>query len=202
MVAKKKWVNPTEVREGGRRIMQLPEYRQWDSMRRRCEVGGNHQTLYPTYHECTYHPEWSSFDIWVEWARQQIGFLNRDVRCEYWSLDKDVLVKGNKHYSPETCVFVPQIVNVFLTNSRAKRGRYPIGVCLHDKSAKTPMYTASVGVGDGNKFLGNFATPEIAFQAYKLAKEAYARELAIKYTDLVDPRVVDALNNYTVSIEE
>ena len=34
-----------------------------------------------------------------------------------WELDKDILEKGNKTYSPETCCFVPRVINsLYKTN--------------------------------------------------------------------------------------
>ena len=45
-----------------------------------------------------------------------------------WELDKDILVKGNKIYSPDTCCFVPKEVNTVFTKRQSKRGDYPIGV--------------------------------------------------------------------------
>lgn len=45
-----------------------------------------------------------------------------------WALDKDILVKGNKIYSPETCCFVPQEINNLFTKRKSCRGTLPIGV--------------------------------------------------------------------------
>jgi hypothetical protein len=47
-------------------------------------------------------------------------------------LGKDILVKGNKIYSYETCVFVPQRINELFTKRQNERGDYPIGVSLHE----------------------------------------------------------------------
>lgn len=199
MAAYKKWVNPTEIREGGVRVKKLPEYYQWQSMRSRSEAGRRHQKIFTTYSKCTCCKEWDSFDVWLEWARKQVGFLSKDTCFQYYSLDKDILFKGNKIYSPETCVFVPQEVNAFLTNRSADRGQCPIGVHFKKSLAK---YQSQISIESKKKHLGYFTTPEAAFAAYKIAKEAYAKQLAIKYAGFVDPRVVDALNNFEVHIDD
>lgn len=195
----KKWDNPSSFTVDRVKHI-LPEYDQWSAMMNRSKVGGKFQARYPTYTNCTCEPSWESYDVWLEWARKQIGFLRDDTSNRYYSLDKDVLFKGNKHYSPETCVFVPRDINVFLTNRSGDRGEYPIGVYLKRGLDK---YGSQVSLGKGlQRHLGYFDTPIAAFQAYKVAKEDYAKLLAVKYTGLVDPRVVDALNNFTVEISD
>lgn len=39
---------------------------------------------------------------------------NWKPHMEGWHLDKDILLKGNKVYSPETCAFVPAKINSLL----------------------------------------------------------------------------------------
>ena len=55
-----------------------------------------------------------AYDIWTkdvkEWFDNPVNGYK-----EGYSLDKDILVKGNKIYSPETCCFVPQDVNILFT---------------------------------------------------------------------------------------
>ncbi len=50
--------------------------------------------------------------------------------------------------------------------------------------------------------LGYFNTELEAHLAYKEAKEAYLKELADKYKDMLDPRAYKALYNYTVDIDD
>lgn len=196
----KVWTNSVVMYEVGRGYTSLPQYSQWHSMRSRCRIGSAEQVRNECYLGCTHDPSWHSYDVWMDWAKQQIGFLNRDEKGAVWQLDKDILIKGNKYYSPETCVFVPAALNKFLTNSRAARGEHPVGVIYHKANGN---YIAAITRGTADKkHLGCFATPEAAFQTYKVAKEDYARKLAIKYAGLVDPRVTDALSSYTVNIDD
>lgn len=194
----RKWINETGLHENGKRIGQLDEYLQWNSMRGRCSPV---QRRAPCYIDCTCHTEWESYDVYIEWARQQIGFLNRDDKGRLWQLDKDILLKGNKVYSARVCVFVPSELNKFVLKNEKIRGVCPLGVCWVEQRQK---YRANIKMHGlrGNKHLGYFDTPTEAFQAYKVAKESYAKQLAIKYTGLVDPRVIDALNNFTVNIDD
>ena len=116
-----------------------------------------------------------------------------------WELDKDILQKGNKLYSKDTCCFVPHEINMLLTKRDNARGEYPIGVCFHKASGK---FMAYLTINGKMKFLGRFTTPEEAFQAYKLAKEAYIKAVAEKWKHLLDNRVFQALMVYEVAIDD
>jgi hypothetical protein len=50
-------------------------------------------------------------------------------------LDKDILHKGNKIYSPEYCIFVTQDINKLFIKCNKSRGKHPIGVG-YDKKLK------------------------------------------------------------------
>ena len=114
-----------------------------------------------------------------------------------WELDKDILFKGNKIYSPETCCFIPREINQIFPKRDLKRGEYPIGV-----TRKRGKFSAQLSTKDFNKNLGVFNTPEEAFQAYKSAKESYIKEVADKWKDQIEPRVYQAMYNYQVEITD
>ena len=118
---------------------------------------------------------------------------------EGWELDKDILQKGNKLYSKETCCFVPHEINLLLTKSNRSRGEYPVGVCFHKPSGK---FVAQLAINGKRKHLGLFASPEEAFQAYKLAKEAQIKVVAEKWKHLLDEWVFQALMAYEVTIDD
>lgn len=61
------------------------------------------KTKHKTYRECVVCQEWHLFSTFKEWFDKHY--------VEGWHLDKDILVKENKVYSPETCCFVPSEIN-------------------------------------------------------------------------------------------
>lgn len=194
MTLNRKWKYPVLNSDGKRYVL----YEKWAGLRGRC----NHKyhEKYPTYAGCTYEPVWDSYDEFYEWAVQQIGHNTKDEFGNCWTLDKDILFKGNKHYSPDTCVFVPREVNNFYTERQRFRGACPKGVYFKKSHQQ---YVAQIALGQGfQKHLGIYDTVGEAFAKYSEAKIEHARVLAIKYTGLVDPRVVDALNNYEVDIND
>ena len=106
-------------------------YKTWKNMLRRCydpyEINRE-----PVYIDCYVCDEWLCFQNFAEWYYKNYYECNN----EEMHLDKDILIKGNKIYSPETCVFVPQRINSLFTKSDASRGKYPIGVSWHKASNK------------------------------------------------------------------
>ena len=117
-----------------------------------------------------------------------------------FKLDKDLLVKGNKVYSEDSCVFLPQEINKVLTKRDNNRGKYLIGVRWH-KRDKT--FVARVRKNKGcSEWLGYFNTELEAFNAYKTAKEAFVKEQANKWTSQIDPRAYEALMKYQVEIDD
>ena len=51
-------------------------------------------------------------------------------------LDKDILYKNNTIYSKDTCIFIPERINILFTKNNAKRGNYPIGVYFNKRLGK------------------------------------------------------------------
>lgn len=145
------------------------------------------------YIVCSVCKEWHNFQNFAEWFYENYN----PETMQGWHLDKDILVKGNKIYSPETCCFVPQEINNLFPNKPSKRGDYPVGV----KKAKN-RFTAVVSINGKNKFIGSFKTPEEAFAAYKVAKEKHIRNKAEEWRDLISEQVYQAMYNYKVEITD
>ena len=179
------------VSEGGK---DTKEYTLWKNMLKRCysEV---YKKQRPTYEGCEVSDNFKCYEYFYDWCQNQIGFNNKG-----WHLDKDLLIKGNKVYSENTSVFLPQEINNVLTKSASSRGEHLIGVCWHKRDK---VFTAKVGKSKGkSEHLGSFNTEIEAYKAYKTAKEAFVKELANKWKDRIDPRAYQALMNYTVEIDD
>jgi hypothetical protein len=166
----------------------------WNSMCSRCIPGGSYQRKKPTYVGVTH--TFKDCHDFIEWARQQVGYGLTD-----YQLDKDFLIKGNKVYSKETCVFIPSRLNALLTKSNAQRGKWPLGVTFEQDRQKFTAYLSYDGSGP-SKRLGSFDTPDEAFVVYKASKEALIKSLAEQYRHNVDARVYEAMLKYEVSIDD
>lgn len=147
-------------------------YSVWRSMLRRCYNKKSLATC-TTYIGCTVSEEWKTASNFKKWFD-----LNYIVG---YQLDKDILVDGNKVYSPETCRFIPMFINYLFLDSGKARGLYPLGVYLN---RRVNRFVARMKVGNKNKVaksLGYYSTPELAYQAYPVAKKAYCKEVADEY---------------------
>ena len=174
--------------------VQTKEYELWKSMLRRC-YSDKYQKKYPTYEGCEVSDNFKSFEYFYEWCHKQIGFNN-----EGWHLDKDLLTKGNKVYSENSCVFIPAEINTLLIKCTASRGENLIGV-YWDKKGKAFVAMVNKNKG-GSEYLGYFKTEIEAFNAYKKAKEAFIKEQAEKWKGKIDDRAYEALMDYQVEITD
>ena len=112
----------------------------------------------------------------------------------------DLLIKGDKVYSEDTCVFIPVEINSLLTKREALRGEHLIGV-YWDKTNKA--FKAQVSKSKGKReYLGLFNTEIEAYNAYKVAKESFVKEQAEKWKSQIDDRAYEALMAYTVEITD
>lgn len=139
----------------------------------RC-YGANIQAKNPTYIGCSVCEEWLVFSNFKQWMEKQ------DWKSK--QLDKDLLLVGNKVYSPYTCVFVDSVTNKFTIDSGAARGEWPIGVCFHKHTGKFEAQCKNPFTGK-NEHLGLFACPEQAHLAWKRRKHELALRLAGLQTD-------------------
>lgn len=84
-------------------------------------INHSEKQLKKIYNGCEVCEEWRYFPKFKEWFN--LNYIKG------WEIDKDVLFKGNKLYSPETCCFLPKEVNSFFTiKRRRKKGNLPLGV--------------------------------------------------------------------------
>ena len=144
-----------------------PYYRKWVSMLERC-YSKRHQKTAQTYVGCTVCDEWLLFSNFRTWMEQQ--------EWEGRPLDKDLLVEDNKVYSPETCIFIPQKLNTFISINKKNKSLYPLGVSYKKrsgdmKSEYSRPYVSEISTIDRTgRFIGHFETPDKAHSAYLSAK--------------------------------
>lgn len=180
-----------EIIQKGKRNQRLvwicPYYIRWKDMLSRCFSEKFHAKN-PTYIGCTVCDEWLTFSNFRVWMEKQ--------DWEGKQLDKDLLVKGNKIYSPTTCVFVSKEVNRFLLESTATRGKYKIGVCWHKRDGKFAA-TCRDPFALKQKHLGYFLTEEEAHQTWLSEKLEHAKRLAALQPDeRVAKAIIDRYENY------
>lgn len=176
----------------------LKEYKVWQDMLGRCTE--NVWVKHPSYIGVTCSDNFKHYSYFYEWCQTQIGFMNRDEKGRYWHLDKDLLAKGNKIYSEDVCVFLPQKVNNLLIKRDIGRGSNVIGVYWNEQKRK---FISQCSNGSGiQKHLGGFETWEKAFLTYKTFKESYIKQVTEEYRTQLDPRAYQTLLNYTVEITD
>ena len=163
-----------------------PEYRAWIGMFNRCYSKGLDN---PTYKGCKVAPEWHNFQVFAEW------YTNHEFYGLGYHLDKDLLVKGNRVYSPSTCDMLPVEINSLMLDRRSERGDYPIGVSFLKRSSK---FTAKLRIDGVTKNLGSYNTAEEAHEVYVAEKEANVKRMALRYRDRISKQAFNALMNWKV----
>lgn len=173
-------------------------YSLWRSMILRA-YGERYHKLRPTYRDVEVCNAWLNFQNFTEWFYSQKFSRAVDEVGNFYALDKDILVKGSKLYSPDTCSFVPRDVNALLVKRDKKRGDLPIGV-RYNKTGK--RFCVGLSYFGKSITLGIYDSLESAFNVYKNAKESYIKEVAEYWKDRIDERVYQALLKYEVHIDD
>ena len=177
------------------------EANKWGGMLERC-FDSKYKEKYPTYKGVTCCERWLCFANFLE----DLEVLKNEYNWsedEKLNLDKDILHKGNKIYSLDNCVLVPDWINKLFIKRDAKRGDYPIGV-TYNKGAK--KYQARCRINGKLTGLGCYNTIEQAFNAYKIVKEQeikrIANECILKGYIAKDSRLYNAMISYQVEIDD
>ncbi len=160
-------------------VCRCPAYVAWVAMITRC-YSDKYKDKFPTYNGVSVCDEWRSFMAFRKWWL--------DSHVEGWHLDKDLL-SDERHYSPSTCIYIPNWLNLFLSNGGASRGKYPIGVSIDENTGRFCARCKSVFSG-GNGYIGKFGTADEAYQAWLKRKLAIALELK-PMMDSIDLRIYE-----------
>ncbi|MNQ94867.1 hypothetical protein D3C85_1104050 [compost metagenome] len=151
-------------RINGKRVM-CPYYIRWISVVQR----GNdpkEKARKPRYEQSTTSEDWRLFSQFKAWLEQQ----------PYWqelSIDKDILVPGNKEYGPNTCVLVPSYINQVITIGGS---RSETSIAYGVSKQKGKFHAVLNG-----KHLGRFLTWQEAHKTWQLAKAVRIEEAIAQY---------------------
>ena len=170
------------------------------SMLKRCYDEEYHKKE-PTYIDCEVCEEWLNYQNFAKWFYKNYYEISNEKMC----LDKDILIKGNKIYSPQTCIFVPNRINNLFVKSNNTRGEYPIGISYHKRKSGNDCLRVDITLTNGKrKLLGLFSFNEIekAFIYYKTEKEKIIKQVADEYKDLIPIELYDAMYKYEVEITD
>lgn len=168
-------------------------YAKWRAMLQRC-INPIADKSTESYVECEVCNEWMNFQNFAKWYYENEYHCNNEPLC----VDKDILIHGNKIYSPNTCILVPQRINLLFIKELKRRGDLPIGVQKHTNGG----YTSLLSTYEGKKYLGYFYDTNLAFATYKKAKEKYIKEVADSYKNIIPQKVYEAIINYRIEITD
>lgn len=171
-------------------------YQRWHYMMNRCYSTAIHE-LQPQYAKCSVCEEWLNYSNFKLWYDEHI--LSCELLGESFDLDKDILIKGNTVYSPETVCFVPKIINTLFINGKNNRGDYPLGVYFDEDKKK---YRACMSFFGKNIKLGVFDTVQEAFARYKVYKEDFIQDMAEQYKDKIPDKIYQAMMNWKVEVTD
>ena len=174
------------------------EYKIYMHMLERC-YDPKLQEKEPTYKGCIVEDHLLNFQHMGEWIEDNYYEVPGEVMC----LDKDILHKGNKIYSRDTCIFVPKRINSLFVKCDNRRGDNPIGV----EDLPSGNYQVNCSNGYGKYiYLGTYSTKEEAFRVYKEYKEKIIKEVIDSYEGKIpEPfysRLREAMYNYEVNIND
>ena len=177
------------------------EYNKWQGMLQRC-FDNKLKERNPTYKDVTCCNRWLCFANFLE----DLEILKQEYNWsedETLNLDKDILNKGNKMYSLENCILVPDYINSLFIKRDNDRGNCPIGVSYNKRAKK---YQAQCNINGKRIMLGLYNTAEQAFNVYKIAKENEIKKIAndcvLKGYITQESRLYKAMINYQVKIDD
>ncbi len=169
-------------------------YHKWSAIIQRCLKTDYSDESLKSYKDCEVCSEWLNFQNFAKW------FYDNYYECdEPLCVDKDILIHGNKLYSSDTCLIVPQRINLLFIKEKGRRGDLPIGV---QHCSKRNGYTSMLSTAEGNKYLGLFYNEIDAYKTYKKEKEKYIKQVADEYKEKIPKILYTAMYQYEIKITD
>ena len=154
--------------------------------------GAPHYWYFGNLKGCTVDETWHNFQAFAEWYENNYY----EIPNETMQLDKDILLKGNKVYGPDTCIIVPNSINSLFKH---KKGNIdlPKGVSKIGKKYRGSYYCNDM------KINGPIVeTIEEAFDFYKQGIESRIKQIANMYIEYLPDNIYNILINYEINIDE
>lgn len=166
----------------------------WLGMKERCSKNA-------AYLDVTIREDWLDFSNFEKWFRDQV---NNGWYHTTWEIDKDIIGKGTRIYSPDHCAFVPKPINTLFSKAFNRRNNYSSSRGAHRVMSSNgedfgyDIFCAKI-VYDGKViFHEEFDYELFAFFEYKWAFEKFIQEKAEELKDKLNPKMYDALMSYRV----
>lgn len=167
-------------------------HNRWTAMLNRC-YDPKSLAQNPAYIDCSVCAEWLNFQNFAKWFEE-------NANNPFYEIDKDVVDKHSRLYSPTTCILLPKIINQIFVKRKSKRGELPIGVSWNrNKTGFVARLSNKFGF---KTHLGTFNDSHEAFMAYKVAKEKLIKYAANQFKDELSERAYKALMDYQVDITD
>lgn len=141
------------------------------------------RSKYETYSDCIICDEWQNYQSFRGWYDKEFY----QVGTERMHIDKDILYKNNRVYSPQTCLIVPQRINMLFMHKSNKYG-LPNGI--------TPMANGRYSASYNGKQIGKYNSLEEATVAHDKEKKKAVNEVAEEYKEVIPDKVYQALINW------
>lgn len=143
-----------------------------------------------SYADCSISDGWKHYMDFYNWTN------NRD--WEGLRLDKDVLIRGNRIYSPDTCVYIPNSLNQLLKQPKKSDSDICMGVrYLHGYKDSKDKFEAYSKYEQKYIYLGTYYSKEEAHAAWQQEKVTHFEKEIQKLEEMnfKDQRIYPALEN-------
>ena len=166
----------TLIKLDGALIYKCKYHTTWTSMLNRC-YSSKWVDTYPSYAHVTVAEEFKRASSFKSWMETQI---TEDCSGAL-QLDKDILYPGNKEYSPTTCAFVPQFLNMSLNICERGSGSMPKGVYSYTLKRGEVRYSWQVEAASGKLGKGGLTCKWEAHKEWQLARASVIEQAIEKY---------------------
>ena len=173
--------------KGTHKGKQSRVYKAWINMLRRC-YDARTQEKDESYVGCSVDAVWHNFQNFADW------YESHESYGLGYELDKDLLIEGNKIYSPKTCCLVPNDINSLFSGNFSRSSGSNCGVTV----SRSGKYRARVRRYGKQTELGLYSTIDEAVEVYKKAKNDYILEVVGKYKGRISNDVFQAIIKRTL----